>query len=200
MAGFGFLASAFWWRKVIGAAFGKGFWGFFAAMIGIGLVCLALRGTDDFLATLEHDLELILSTLPRVMVALSVAALIWVMLPRDEVSALVGRDTGILGLVVATAAGAVTPGGPSSAYALLAMLGAAGAERGALVAYITSWALLGLQRILLWDVPFLGLEFAALRFALCLPLPVIAGLIARRLPLSLDLVLAAAPAAGRRRP
>ncbi len=31
---------------------------------------------------------------------------------------------------------------------------AAGADRGALVAYITAWATLGLQRVLVWDVPF----------------------------------------------
>jgi hypothetical protein len=44
---------------------------------------------------------------------------------------------------------------------------------------------MGLQRILIWDVPFMGAEFAMLRFIVCIPLPVIAGLIARRLPLTL---------------
>ncbi len=32
-----------------------------------------------------------------------------------------------------------------------------------MVAYITAWATLGLQRILVWDVPFMGAEFAMLR-------------------------------------
>ena len=91
------------------------------------------------------------------------------------------------GLLIATMAGTITPGGPSSAYALLALLGAAGADRGAMIAYIAAWATLGLQRMLVWDVPFMGGEFAILRFAVCLPLPIIAGLIARRLPLTLHL-------------
>ena len=84
-------------------------------------------------------------------------------------------------------AGALTPGGPSSAYPLLAVLGASGADRGAMVAYITSWAILGMQRVLIWDVPFLGAEFAILRTLVSLPLPILAGLIARNIPLTLTL-------------
>ena len=53
------------------------------------------------------------------------------------------------------------------------------------MAYITAWATLGLQRVLVWDVPFMGAEFAFLRILISLPLPVIAGLIARRLPMTL---------------
>ena len=70
----------------------------------------------------------------------------------------------------------------------IAVLGAAGADRGAMIAYVSSWAILGLQRILVWDVPFMGAEFSLLRFLVCLPLPIIAGLIARRLPLTLRLI------------
>ena len=72
----------------------------------------------------------------------------------------------------------MTPGGPAAAFSLLAVLGGAGADRGALIAYITSWAMLGLQRVLVWDVPFMGAEFSLTRLLICLPLPIVAGLIA----------------------
>jgi uncharacterized membrane protein YraQ (UPF0718 family) len=144
-----------------------------------------IKGPDVVWAALSEDLSLVADLMPRVVVALSIAALIWVMMPRNRMSALVGKKSGMRGLIIATLAGAVTPGGPSSAYSLLAAVAVSGADRGALVAYITAWALLGLQRILIWDVPFMGAEFAMLRFAVCLPLPIIAGLIARRLPLTL---------------
>jgi hypothetical protein len=100
---------------------------------------------------------------------------------------MLGRESGMKGLVVATIAGTITPGGPSSAYALLAMLGASGADRGTLIAYIAAWATLGLQRILIWDVPFMGEEFSILRFMVTLPLPIIAGMIARALPIEMRL-------------
>jgi hypothetical protein len=61
------------------------------------------------------------------------------------------------------------------------VLAGAGADRGALVTYITAWAMLGIQRIVIWDLPFMGTEFALLRFASGILMPLIAGLIARRL-------------------
>ncbi len=185
MQGFDFLRDPGWRRSVLVTAFGKSFWGFFAAAAALGLVCWAVKGGEVVALAFEEDLRLILGLFPRVLVALSIAALIWVMMPRDKMSALVGAESGLRGLVIAAAAGTVTPGGPSSAYSLLAVLAVSGADRGALIAYITAWATLGMQRILIWDVPFMGEEFAILRFVVGLPLPILAGLIARRLPLEL---------------
>lgn len=188
-----FLNDPDWRREVLRDGFGKGFWGFFAVAVGTGVLCYAIKGAGPFLEALERDGWLLLGLLPRVCVALAIAALIWFLMPRERISRLVGTESGLRGLVIATMAGTVTPGGPSSAYALLAVLAASGADRGALVTYITAWAMLGLQRVLVWDVPFMGPEFAALRLLVCLPLPVLAGLIARRLPLSLTFRDDAAP-------
>ncbi len=185
MASFEFLKNTDWSKEVLSSAFGNSFWGFLGAAVGFGLLCWVIKGPDAVWMALNEDFGLLVDLMPRVVIALTIAALIWVMMPRDRMSALVGTESGLLGLIVATLAGAVTPGGPSSAYALLAAVAVSGADRGALVAYITAWATMGLQRILIWDVPFMGAEFAMLRFIVCIPLPVIAGLIARRLPLTL---------------
>jgi uncharacterized membrane protein YraQ (UPF0718 family) len=143
---------------------------------------------------LADDVRLVIGTMPRIVLALLVAGLVWVLLPRAKLTRLIGGKSGLRGLLIATAAGVVTPGGPASAYPFLAVLGGSGADRGALVAYIVSWSMLGMQRILVWDVPFMGADFSLLRFAVSLPLPVLAGLIARRLPLELAL---AGPGGGR---
>lgn len=184
--GFGFLESRDWRRGLLSTAFGRSFWGFLGAALFFGLLAWAVKGPDAVSAALESDLRILLDLLPRVLVALSIAALVWVMIPRERMRALVGSESGLRGLVVATAAGTVTPGGPSSAYSLLAVLGVSGADRGAMVAYIVAWATLGMQRILVWDFPFMGTDFAFLRFLVSLPLPVVAGLIARRLPFALS--------------
>ncbi len=181
-----FWTDSAWRRKLLGDAFGRGFWGFFAAAAATGLLCYWVKGSELFAKAIAEDFDALMAVLPRVTVALTVAALIWVMLPRDKLSGLVGREAGLTGLVIATIAGAITPGGPTSAYALLAVLAASGADRGAMVAYIASWATLGMQRVLVWDVPFMGAEFAIFRSLVSLPLPIAAGLIARRLPFELE--------------
>ena len=179
---FAFMTDRIWLKALARDAFGREFLGFCAVAFLLGALCVGLKGWDTTFQTLWGDVELLMRLTPRLLVALSIAALIWVMLPRNRISQFVGKEAGLGGLIVATIAGTITPGGPASAYPLLALLGASGADRGAMVAYITAWATLGLQRVLVWDVPFMGVEFAILRMAVSLPLPIIAGLIARRLP------------------
>ena len=183
MSGYAFLKDRAWRKEVLADGFGRGFWGFLAAAVVTGIACYAIRGRDSVNAALSHDLGMLGDLLPRVTVAVSIAAVIWFLLPRDRISSLVGTESGLRGLLIASVAGTITPGGPSSAYALLAVLGGSGADRGAMVTYITAWATLGVQRVLVWDVPFMGTEFAILRLTICLPLCILAGLLARRLNL-----------------
>ena len=154
----------------------------------MGLTCYVVLGPELFSGAVGESLELVGNTLPRVAAAQLVAGFVWAMLPRERFSQLADADRGLRGLVIATAAGIITPGGPSSAFSLLAIAAGTGADRGILITYITSWALLAVQRIIVWDLPFMGAEFSATRFLVCLPLPLLAGIIARRLPLSLVLV------------
>lgn len=187
MPDYSYLSSPAWRRNLRQAAFGRGFLGFLGAAFAAGVLCWFVKGWSGVEKALLGDIGLLMQLLPRLAVALAIAGLIWVMLPREKLAGLVGRESGMAGLMIALVAGAVTPGGPTSAYALLAVLAASGADRGALVSYITAWALLGLQRVLVWDVPFMGSEFAMLRLAVSLPLPILAGVIARALPLTLTL-------------
>ncbi len=177
-----------WWASLLREGFGLSFWLFAAFAIGMGLTCYVVLGPEMFDGAMSGSLELVGNTLPRVAAAQFVAGFVWAMLPRDRLSRLADSNHGLRGLVVATAAGIITPGGPTSAFSLLAIAAGAGADRGILITYITSWALLAVQRIIVWDLPFMGVEFSAVRFLVCLPLPILAGMIARRLPLSLVLV------------
>lgn len=169
------------------ASFGPSFWAFAAFATLMGILCYNILGAEAFGEAVAHDIDQILGILPRVVAALTLAGFIWILMPKDRFSKLVGRYTGFTGLILAELAGIITPGGPSSAFPFLAIIGRAGADRGILVTYITSWALLGIQRILVWDLPFMGADITLTRFLVSLPLPIIAGLIAQKLPLSLTL-------------
>lgn len=178
-----------YWRALIRESFGVTFWLFAVLAAVSGYLCYRVSGPEGFAEVVASDRALLADMLPRLVAAQVIAGLIWVLIPRDRLSRLLGGDAGRRGLFIATAAGMMTPGGPQSAFSLLAVIATTGADRGILVTYITSWALLGVERLVVWDVPFMGMDFSALRIAICLPLPIVAGAIARRLPLSLSLPL-----------
>src|SRR5262252_4414341 len=87
------------------------------------------------------------------------AGLASAVLPEEWVRRSFGAESGVAGILLATAVGMVTPAGP-------------------FVAYVSGWSLLALHRFIAWEVPMLGWRFAALRYGACVALPPLAGLIA----------------------
>ncbi len=56
-----------------------------------------------------------------------------------------------------------------------------GADRGAAVAFVNAWLLIGLNRAIIWEMPFFGPDFVILRALLSLPIPILTGLLARHI-------------------
>nr|WP_245217103.1 hypothetical protein [Neoroseomonas nitratireducens] len=135
-------------------------------------------------AALFHAWELFLFIAPSLVAGLVLAAALRQLMSPGALARWMGADSGWFGLAVATLAGALTPGGPMAAFPLVLVLAGAGADRGALVAYILSWSLNGFQKLLVYEMPLLGPDFAILRTLLTLPMPMLAGWIARRLPIA----------------
>lgn len=160
------------------AAFGPSFWAFFALALVSGAACWARLGRDAVVRSLAEDLDLVLQLTPKIAAAAQIAVFVPALLPGDVVARLLGDRAGLRGLVVATLAGAVTPGGPITSFPLVAALRAAGSGDIALIAFVTAWSTLGIQRILMWELPLMGAHFSLLRIAVSLPLPFIAAAIA----------------------
>lgn len=158
-----------------------------ALCLGTGAAVWLTRGPDAFLHALGTAKSLFLTILPSLGAGVLLAGLLQGLLPRDLVTRRLGENSGVPGLLLATLAGILTPGGPMASFPMVLVLAAAGADRGALVAYISAWSLLGLQRTLVWELPILGADFALLRIVACLPLPVLAGALARLVPLTITL-------------
>lgn len=156
---------------------------FFSAIAVVaGILCYA-KGNVFFFQGLDVSWSMLLEILPRLAGAFLMAGYVQVLVPKDVIHRWIGEKSGLKGIIVATLAGVVTPGGPLISFPLLAALYKLGADSGPLVAYITSWELLGLQRIIMWELPLMGLKFALLRFGVSLILPIIAGITARKLAL-----------------
>jgi hypothetical protein len=54
-----------------------------------------------------------------------------------------------------------------------------GASLSALVACMTSWSLFGFQRVLAWELPFMGTRFLLARVLPALVFPIVAGYLVR---------------------
>jgi uncharacterized membrane protein YraQ (UPF0718 family) len=104
-----------------------------------------------------------------------------VLVPSEWIRSALGRDSGLRGIALASAAGVATPAGPFVSLPIAATLLRGGAEPAAVVAYLTAWSLLALHRLVAWEVPILGARFALVRYAICAALPILAGLLTRGL-------------------
>ncbi len=86
MAPLEFLRDPDWRRETLSDGFGKGFLGFLAVAVLMGILCWVFKGADEFRDALIGDAELLVGLMPRVCLALSIAALIWFLLPRDRIA------------------------------------------------------------------------------------------------------------------
>ena len=125
--------------------------------------------------------DLLLRFGPVIVVSFLAAGFADLLLPRDWVRAQLGAESGLRGLLIATGAGILTPAGPFVSLPIAAIMIRTGAGAGPVVAFLSGWSLLAIHRLVAWEVPILGWRFAALRYACCLALPVLAGWIARGL-------------------
>ena len=155
-------------------------------MIVIGAlvaVCAGLvwrrDGIDGVLKILTHDLWLFGEIMPRVLAGCLLGGFIAEILPHDKVSRALGPNSGLKGLLIGTAFGAILPGGPFTAYPVAAALLTVGADFGATIAMVVSWTLIGYGRAVAWELPILGTEFTLWRIAISLPIPVLAGALGR---------------------
>ncbi len=165
------------WRVVLDAQL---FW-----MLGLlaALAALAwLRGGEPLVrAGFGAGVDQLSRYAALIAVSFLAAGFAQALIPREWIQDALGQDAGLRGILVASAAGVATPGGPFVSLPLAATLLGTGASMPAVVAYLSAWSLLALHRLVAWEVPILGWRFALLRYAVCLGLPILAGLLARGL-------------------
>ena len=136
-------------------------------------------GLDGVLKILFQDISLFGEIMPRVLAGCLLGGLIAAVLPHDKVSKSLGPDSGLKGLLIGTAFGAILPGGPFTAYPVASALLAVGADFGATIAMVVSWTLIGYGRAVAWEMPIMGADFTLWRIVISLPMPILAGALGR---------------------
>lgn len=150
-----------------------------AIAIGAALTVYWRAGSARFLEILESDLALFGDMLPKIFAGCLIGAFVALLLPRELVARWVGHESGFTGLLIAAFFGFILPGGPIAIYPVAGAFLVMGADAGAVVTFIVSWTLIGYSRALIWELPFFGSDFVLWRIVEALPLPIIAGLLAR---------------------
>jgi hypothetical protein len=117
----------------------------------------------------------LLFTLPRTMMALLGAELITELLPQGHIEGLFGSGSGAGGILIASVLGPITPGGAFVSFAIGAAALKNGATWAPVIAYVTSWSLFSLTKILAYELPLLGRHATWWRIAVSLPVPLIVG-------------------------
>ncbi|MCA3636870.1 MAG: permease [Methylobacterium sp.] len=157
-------------------------WGFIlVATLSLGsMIWVTLR---DGIAVSQHilaeDFWLFLTILPKVALGCLIGGLIRLMIARETIEKYIGEGSGLKGLAIAAIIGTLFPAGPFTIFPLAAVLMVSGADRGAAIAFVSGWLLLGINRAVIWEMPFFGTDFVLFRFLVSLPMPVLLGLAAR---------------------
>jgi uncharacterized membrane protein YraQ (UPF0718 family) len=159
----------------------KSFLGFTGISVLSAYGCYAIGGGDAVIEGLKAAWSMLALVGSRLLAAFILAGFVQVLLPKNLIIKWVGAKSGMRGILIATAVGMITPGGPMLSFPLVAALFNLGAGYGPLIAYLTSWGNLNFFRIAVWEIPFMGVKFTALRFFVSLTLPVVAGLSAQKL-------------------
>ena len=134
-----------------------------------------------------HDLWQLVEILPKVAAGMLIGEFVRRLVPREVIVAWLGERSGLKGLLIASLIGCLFPAGPFTIFPLAGALLLAGADRGAAIAFISAWLLIGLSRMIVWELPFLGGEFVLMRALISLWMPVALGLLARLVPARLAL-------------
>jgi uncharacterized membrane protein YraQ (UPF0718 family) len=120
-------------------------------------------------------LRLFVEVLPALIAGFLLGGIVQVLVPKELIATWAGEGSGFKGLTLATAAGALTPGGPFVHFPLVASLWKAGAGTGPITAYLISWTLIGINKTLVWEAPVMGWRYTIAKTIACLAAPILIG-------------------------
>jgi len=149
----------------------------FAVLATVLLSIGYYRGEGQHIAGLKAGAKILIQILPLLFLAFIVAGMVQVLIPMELSGQGGGAESGWRGILIGTAAGGLTPGGPFVSMPMVAGFFKAGAGYGTMVAYITAWSLLSVARLPL-EVGILGWRFTAIRIACTWFMAPLAGFIA----------------------
>jgi uncharacterized membrane protein YraQ (UPF0718 family) len=144
------------------------------------VVLLALsfwRGRELPLAGLKAGGRTLWRNLPVLLLGFAIAGLAQVLISREWITRWLGSQSGIKGVLIGCVLGGLVPGAPYATFPLVASLYQTGASLGAVVGFVSAWALWSVSRLPV-EIALIDGKPALVRYALTFVVPPIAGLLA----------------------
>ena len=138
----------------------------FMGSLALVLGALTWRKSPSlFRSSMSNAFVRFVELIPRISCALLAAGFIGKLLPAETVAHQIGPDSGFYGILLATAAGAITPAGPIVSFPIIVVLMKAGAGFPQVVAFLTAWSVFALHRVFTYEIPMMGWRFSGIRLA-----------------------------------
>ena len=134
-------------------------------------------GLDLTLLGLTRAGDLVQSVWLRLVLGFTLGGLVRVLIPSALIARWLGHTSGLKGILIGSYIGIIVPGGPYVTMPIIASIYSAGAGVGPVIALLTGRGLLGIQVLIVWQIPFLGMEISLARYLACLFVPPLVGLI-----------------------
>ncbi|HEY74349.1 MAG TPA: hypothetical protein G4N99_13895 [Thermoflexia bacterium] len=146
-----------------------------SAVAALLLAIAFSRQRDLPLAGLVAGGRTLWRNLPILLLGFVIAGLVQVIVPREVISRWLGAQVGVKGILTACVAGGLMPGAPYAVFPLAAVLYQSGAGMGAVVGFLTAWALWSVSRLPV-EMALVDPKVALVRYAITFVIPPIAGL------------------------
>ena len=148
-----------------------------ALLVVAVILAFVKGGSNAALQGIVQSGRLLESIWLRLPLGFILGGLIQVLIPRGLVSRWLGPASGIKGVLIGTLVSVILSGAPYVMLPIVASLYLAGAGPGPIIALCTGQTLLGLQNLIVWQIPFLGVGLPLARFIVSLLITPLVGLL-----------------------
>ena len=142
----------------------------------LGFLVYSNKGVDGLKRSGKFAGHQAISISRKMPFALLSAAFIAQIVPIEELSNIVGPESGLLGITISALLGGLLPGGPMTSFPIALIFFAGGAGAPQIVAFISGWSIFAVHRVLVFEAPTMGWSFVTIRLISCALLPILAGI------------------------
>jgi uncharacterized membrane protein YraQ (UPF0718 family) len=147
------------------------------ALVLLALAATMLKGGWQLtFSGFEKAGQLVNTVWLRLLLGFTLGGLVRVIIPSAMIARWLGDSSGLKGILIGSYIGTILPGGPYVTLPVIASIYSAGAGVGPVISLLTGRALLGIQMLVVWQIPFLGVEIPLARYIACLFIPPLVGL------------------------